>query len=120
MGKYWTTPEQRVWLSGHTADFLEAQESTTVDRFFKELNKKWFVAYPEVDYAFPCAPGTTRRELTDAENVLLSKAKVKRKAMLRTWMNWHPSKKGRIGSKPNLKSFKSSLLSTKNTRMPQR
>ncbi|KAF8868658.1 hypothetical protein BD779DRAFT_1481063 [Infundibulicybe gibba] len=81
MGKYWTTPEQRIWLSSHITNFLDAQELSTVDRFFKGLNNKWFVAYPEENYVFPCAPGTTRPKLTNVESVLLSKVRAARKAL---------------------------------------
>jgi hypothetical protein len=44
--KRWTTPEQRIWLEELIPAFIQAQQDSVVNLFFKDTYTKWHEEWP--------------------------------------------------------------------------
>ncbi|KAJ7763718.1 hypothetical protein B0H16DRAFT_1718372 [Mycena metata] len=97
-----TTPEQREFLDGYMADFIERQADSKLHLFWGPFFEAWVKRYPEqpaLGLPLPNTPGA--RKLTPEELTILGTAVATRKKKLDSWFRYHSKHVGRAQASAN-------------------
>jgi hypothetical protein len=81
MPKHWTSDEQKVWLQSKISDYLDAQKTNRLLRFYARLGELFFEQWPERQAIFPAPPGIPAIPLTPDQNLTLQHAIATRKGV---------------------------------------
>ena len=65
----WATITQKAWLEAHIAAFRQHQDNCIVGRFWAEVIREWFEAFPERDALYPGVYGPLdEQQTTELQN----------------------------------------------------
>ena len=73
----WASAEQRTFLQGFYAEFMQCQAKRDYSTFWQLFYESWLGKFPECAVAFPDIPGNI--ELTEDQNIIVGKAVATRK-----------------------------------------
>ena len=79
----WATVTQKAWLEAHIAAFRQHQDNCIVGRFWAEVIREWFEAFPKQQALYPEVYGPLNKE----QAATLCQATNKR-VKVRTQLNW--------------------------------
>lgn len=81
----WTTPEQKIWLLGQMAEFMQLQAEGKLHLFWPRIMEAWFKTYPEHTLLkLPLPTDKDKRPLTPDELALLGVAIKARRGLSNT------------------------------------